>query len=111
MNTDKYVVVDIETTGHSPAKGDRIIQLAIVTIENGIIIDTYMEFINPGRKIPMFIQDLTGISDEDVEHAKPFESHAEIVSEKLRDAIFVAHNTNFDLPFLQKELLRSGQPK
>lgn len=111
MNKDKYVVVDIETTGHSPAKGDRIIQLAIVTIENGIILDTYMEFINPGRKIPMFIQDLTGISDEDVAHAKPFEAYAEIVSEKLRDAIFVAHNTNFDLPFLQKELQRSGQPK
>lgn len=111
MNKDKYVVVDIETTGHSPAKGDRIIQLAIVTIENGIIVDTYMEFINPGRKIPMFIQDLTGISDEDVAHAQPFEAYAEIVSEKLRDAIFVAHNTNFDLPFLQKELQRSGQPK
>ena len=111
MNTDKYVVVDIETTGHSPAKGDRIIQLAIVTIENGLIIDTYTEFINPERKIPMFIQDLTGISDEDVAHAQPFEAYAEIVSEKLQNAIFVAHNTNFDLPFLQKELQRSGQPK
>lgn len=111
MNTDKYVVVDIETTGHAPAKGDRIIQLAIVTIENGLIIDTYMEFINPERKIPMFIQDLTGITDDDVAHAKPFEAYAETISEKLRDAVFVAHNTNFDLPFLQKELARSGQPK
>ena len=40
MNTQRYVVVDIETTGHSPAKGDRIIQIAMVTIENDIIIDT-----------------------------------------------------------------------
>ncbi|WP_422123397.1 ATP-dependent DNA helicase DinG [Planococcus sp. X10-3] len=111
MNKDKYVVVDIETTGHAPAKGDRIIQLAIVTIENGKIIDTYMEFVNPGRKIPMFIQDLTGISDDDVAHAEPFEFYAEVISEKLQDAIFVAHNTNFDLPFLQKELQRSGQPQ
>ncbi|WP_203332797.1 ATP-dependent DNA helicase DinG [Planococcus beigongshangi] len=111
MNTDKYVVVDIETTGHSPAKGDRIIQLAIVTIENGLITDTYTKFVNPRRKIPMFIQDLTGISDADVAQAEPFESYATEVYGKLQDAIFVAHNTNFDLPFLQKELQRSGQPK
>ncbi|MCM3610961.1 ATP-dependent DNA helicase DinG [Planococcus sp. MERTA32b] len=111
MNTDKYVVVDIETTGHSPVKGDRIIQLAIVSIENGKIMDTYTKFINPGRKIPMFIQDLTGISDADVAEAKPFEAYAETVFEKMQDAIFVAHNTNFDLPFLQKELQRSGLPK
>lgn len=111
MNTDKYVVVDIETTGHSPVKGDRIIQLAIVTIENGTITDTYTKFVNPGRRIPMFIQDLTGISDADVAQAEPFEAYAETVFEKMQDAIFVAHNTNFDLPFLQKELQRSGLPK
>lgn len=111
MNTDKYVVVDIETTGHSPAKGDRIIQLAIVTIEQDVIVDTYTKFINPGRKIPMFIQDLTGISDADVAHAEPFETYAEVVFEKLKNTVFVAHNTNFDLPFLQKEMQRSGLPK
>ena len=108
MNTQKYVVVDIETTGHSPAKGDRIIQIAMVTIENEKIIDTYTEFINPGRKIPMFIQDLTNIADSDVADALPFEAHAETIYEKMRDAIFVAHNTNFDLPFLQSEFKRSG---
>ncbi len=111
MNTQKYVVVDIETTGHSPAKGDRIIQLAIVTIENDIIIDTYTEFINPLKKIPFFIQDLTGISDKDVEDAQPFEAHAAKIYSMLQDAVFVAHNTNFDLPFLQAELQRSGFPK
>src|SRR5690606_26023550 len=89
MNSDKYVVVDIETTGHSPAKGDRIIQLAIVTIENGVITDTYTKFVNPERKIPMFIQDLTGITDEDVAHAEPFEAHAAEVFDKLEGAIFV----------------------
>ncbi len=111
MNTQRYVVVDIETTGHSPAKGDRIIQLAIVTIENDIIIDTYTEFINPLKKIPFFIQDLTGISDKDVEDALPFEAHAAKIYSMLQDAVFVAHNTNFDLPFLQAEFQRSGLPK
>ncbi|MGO1060009.1 ATP-dependent DNA helicase DinG [Planococcus sp. FY231025] len=111
MNTQKYVVVDIETTGHSPAKGDRIIQIAMVTIENNLIIDTYSEFINPKRKIPAFIEDLTGISDVDVRDALPFESHAADIFERMENAIFVAHNTNFDLPFLQAELTRSGLPK
>lgn len=111
MNTQKYVVVDIETTGHSPAKGDRIIQIAMVTIQNNLIIDTYTEFINPKRKIPAFIEDLTGISDADVAEALPFESHAADIYAKMENAVFVAHNTNFDLPFLQAELTRSGLPK
>ncbi|PSL41953.1 ATP-dependent DNA helicase DinG [Planomicrobium soli] len=111
MNTQKYVVVDIETTGHSPAKGDRIIQIALVTIEKGVIVDTYTKFINPGKKIPAFIQDLTNISDKDVAQAPPFEEYAETIFYKLQDAIFVAHNTNFDLTFLQAELKRSGLPK
>ena len=111
MNTQRYVVVDIETTGHSPAKGDRIIQIAMVTIENDIIIDTYTEFIHPQKKIPVFIQDLTGISDADVKDALPFEAHAAKIFSMLEDAVFVAHNTNFDLPFLQAEFQRSGLPK
>ncbi|HSI67932.1 MAG TPA: ATP-dependent DNA helicase DinG [Planococcus sp. (in: firmicutes)] len=110
MNMEKYVVVDIETTGHSPAKGDRIIQIAMVTLQNDMIIDTYTEFINPESKIPMFIQDLTNISDADVASALPFEAHAENIHAKMKDAIFVAHNINFDLPFLQREFQRSGLP-
>nr|WP_316046533.1 exonuclease domain-containing protein [Planococcus glaciei] len=56
-----------------PAKGDRIIQIAIITIQNDEIIDTYSEFINPERKIPAFIQDLTNIADADVADAKPLQ--------------------------------------
>ncbi|MBT2582067.1 ATP-dependent DNA helicase DinG [Planococcus sp. ISL-109] len=110
MNSQKYIVVDIETTGHSPAKGDRIIQLAMVTIEHGEITDTYTKFINPQRKIPAFIQDLTNITEQDVVDAEPFESHAEEVYSRLEGTIFVAHNIHFDLPFLQAELKRAGLP-
>lgn len=111
MNSQKYVVVDIETTGHSPAKGDRIIQLAMVAIEQGEIVDTYTKFINPQRKIPAFIQDLTNITERDVEGAEPFEAYAEEIYRQLEGAIFIAHNIHFDLPFLQAELSRAGMPK
>lgn len=110
MNSQKYIVVDIETTGHSPAKGDRIIQLAMVTIEQGEITDTYTKFINPQRKIPAFIQDLTNITEQDVADAEPFEFYAEEVFSRLEGTIFVAHNIHFDLPFLQAELKRAGLP-
>ena len=54
MENHKYAVVDIETTGHSSTNGDRIIQLAIVFIENNKIVNTYTTFIKP-RKTDSFI--------------------------------------------------------
>ena len=66
MENKTYAVVDLETTGHSSAKGDRIIQIAIVFIKNGEIGEKYVRFVNPGQKIPTFIRQLTNISDEDV---------------------------------------------
>jgi len=111
MNTKKYAVVDLETTGHSPINGDRIIQIAIVLIEDGKICDKYVKFVNPGQKIPAFIRQLTNISDEDVENALYFEDIAFEVRQRLEGAVFVAHNTDFDLPFLQSEFGRCGIAK
>ncbi|PIC62812.1 ATP-dependent helicase DinG [Sporosarcina sp. P13] len=108
MSTSKYAVVDLETTGHSPSKGDRIIQIAIVFIENNQITDTYMRYVHPERPIPPFIHQLTSIGDEDVADALPFEEIAEEVADLLTGCIFVAHNTDFDVSFLQKELARCG---
>ena len=76
MNNTTYAVVDLETTGHSPAKGDRMIQIAIVFIKNGEIGEKYVRFVNPGQKIPAFIRQLTAISDEDVADAPHFEEIA-----------------------------------
>ena len=103
MNNKTYAVVDLETTGHSPAKGDRIIQIAIVFIKNGEIGEKYVRFVNPGQKIPAFIRQLTGISDEDVADAPYFEEIADEVAGLFEGTIFIAHNTDFDLSFLQNE--------
>ncbi|PID16686.1 ATP-dependent helicase DinG [Sporosarcina sp. P34] len=111
MSTSKYAVVDLETTGHSPLNGDRIIQIAIVFIENNKIIDTYMRYVHPKRPIPPFIHQLTSIGDEDVKDAAPFEKIAQEVADLLTGCIFVAHNTDFDVSFLQKELVRCGISK
>lgn len=106
MNNTTYAVVDLETTGHSPAKGDRIIQIAIVFIRDGEIAEKYVRFVNPGQVIPAFIRQLTAISDEDVADAPPFEEIAAEVAGLLEGTVFIAHNTDFDLSFLQSEFAR-----
>ncbi|MEK9198059.1 ATP-dependent DNA helicase DinG [Ureibacillus sp. 179-F W5.1 NHS] len=111
MESQKYAIVDIETTGHSQANGDRMIQIAIVIMKDWCIEKTFTSFIHPGKSIPLFIQDLTNITDDDVKDALPFEAHADTIYELIQDAIFVAHNTDFDLSFLQGEFKRVGLPK
>ena len=106
MDNSTYAVVDLETTGHSPSRGDRIIQIAIVFIENGTITHKYARFVNPEREIPSFIQQLTAITDLEVESAPTFDEIAQEVSDLLQGTIFVAHNTDFDLSFLQSEFKR-----
>ena len=106
MDNLTYAVVDLETTGHSPSKGDRIIQIAIVFIENGVISGRYARFVNPGREIPAFIQQLTSITDDEVVSAPTFEEIAQEVSDMIQGTVFVAHNTDFDLSFLQSEFKR-----
>lgn len=105
---NKFVVIDLETTGNVPKKGDRIIQFAAVVIENGIITEKFSSLINPKKSIPAFIEELTGINDEMVKEAPLFSEIAPMVIPLLKGAYFVAHNVLFDLSFLQEELIQSG---
>ncbi|WP_282138975.1 ATP-dependent DNA helicase DinG [Rossellomorea aquimaris] len=104
----KLVVIDLETTGNSPKKGEKIIQLSAVIIENGKIIDQYTSFVSPGKPIPAFIEELTGINDEMVKDAPAFHEIAPKILELLDHGVFVAHNVQFDLSFLQAELEDAG---
>jgi len=107
---DVYAVVDIETTGSSPKNGERIIQIGIVRIENGVITSTYSSFVNPEKSIPPFIQALTHITNDDVKNAPLFSEIADEILSQLEGAVFVAHNVNFDFPFVQGELKRLERP-
>ncbi|WP_092095096.1 ATP-dependent DNA helicase DinG [Bhargavaea beijingensis] len=111
MDGKRYAVVDLETTGHSPKSGDRMIEIGMALVENGTVTRTYSTFLNPGRKIPAFISNLTGIRDSDVADAPIFEDRAAEIREWLEGCVFVAHNVSFDLPFLQHEFRRAGLPK
>jgi len=106
--TNKFVVMDLETTGNLPKKGEKIIQIGAVVIEDGRITERFASLINPQKPIPIFIEELTGINNEMVRDAPLFSEIAEKVYSLLDDAYFVAHNVLFDLSFLQEELQQAG---
>ncbi|MCC4351445.1 DEAD/DEAH box helicase [Limosilactobacillus reuteri] len=105
-----YSVVDLETTGTNVNHGDRIIQIGCVLVQDGEIINHFETKINPREKIPRSIVQLTGIEDKDVRKAPLFEDIAGTIYSLLAETTFVAHNVNFDFPFLNAELERAGYP-
>ncbi|MEH7236554.1 ATP-dependent DNA helicase DinG [Bacillus sp. JJ1562] len=104
----RFVIVDLETTGNSPKKGDKIIQFAAVVIEDGEIIERFATFVNPKQDIPVFIEQFTGISNEVVANAPDFSIVAPEIISMFQDSYFVAHNVPFDYSFLQEELAQCG---
>jgi DNA polymerase-3 subunit epsilon len=100
-----YVMLDLETTGGN-AVHDRITEIAAVRIENGIETARWTTLVNPGVRIPPFIQSLTGISDAMVENAPSFDEVARTLLDILEGAVFVAHNVRFDHSFVLNELAR-----
>lgn len=106
-----YSIVDLETTGTSVSHGDRIIQIGCVLVQDGQIINHFETKVNPREPIPRSIVQLTGIKNSDVKKAPLFEDVAGTIYSLLSGTIFVAHNVNFDFPFLNEELDRAGYPK
>ncbi|WP_080874396.1 ATP-dependent DNA helicase DinG [Oceanobacillus timonensis] len=106
----KYVVIDLETTGNSPAKAGKIIEIGMVVIENDEIKETKTTLINPNQPIPPFISQLTGIYNEDVTDAPLFIDEAEDITRMFQDSYIIAHNATFDVGFLNTELTSNGFP-
>ena len=103
----EFSVVDVETTGLGPANNN-IIEIGLVKIKNFKVIDRYNSFINPGRAIPPFITQFTGISNDDVYDAPFFEDLVKPLQDFLEDSVLVGHNLQFDLSFLRKEFYVCG---
>ncbi|WP_242985828.1 ATP-dependent DNA helicase DinG [Oceanobacillus zhaokaii] len=109
MLVQRYVVIDLETTGHSPAKDDKIIDVGIVVIENSQITETKTTLFNPNQPIPPFITNLTGIADEDVKDAPFFHEKADDIISIFQGSYLIAHNVPFDLGFLNAELINHNK--
>lgn len=103
-----YAVVDVETTG-GKAEQDRITEIAVVQVRAGKIVGSWSSLVNPERKIPRYIQRLTGITDTMVANAPTFAQLWPEIASNFVDAVFVAHNVNFDYGFVRAEAQRAGQ--
>lgn len=104
---ERFAIIDVETTGLSP-KIDRLTELAIIIIENGVIIEEFSSLINPEIKIPYRITQLTGISNQMVQDAPYFYEIAKRIVEITEECTFVAHNASFDYRFIQAEFAHFG---
>ena len=94
-----YVALDLETTGLDPQR-DAIIEIGALRFEGTEEIDSYSTLINPERRIPNFITDLTGISDRDVAAAPLIDEVIPEVRMFVGNSLVVGHNVSFDLSFL-----------
>ncbi|MBA2174073.1 PolC-type DNA polymerase III [Halobacillus locisalis] len=110
LETDTYVVFDVETTGLS-AVYDKIIELAAVKVKNGEIIDRFERFANPHQPLSQTTIDLTGITDDMVKDAPEIEDVLRDFHEWMEDDILVAHNASFDMGFLNAGFQRIDMGK
>ena len=104
----QIAVIDFETTGLSPALGDRATEVAIVLVEGGRVVDRFQSLMNAGIGIPPFITGLTGISNAMLATSPSAASVMSDASRFANNAPMVAHNASFDRKFWVAELERAG---
>jgi DNA polymerase-3 subunit epsilon/ATP-dependent DNA helicase DinG len=95
------VALDIETTGLDP-QADAIIEIGAVRFNGKRIENEWTSLINPGRKIPPFITQLTGITDQMVLEAPPIRAVLADLRDFVGELPILGHNVGFDLSFLRK---------
>ena len=105
----RWLFLDVETTG-STATRDRVTEVAWVLLdgETGQV-SKESHLVNPDARIPAFIQQLTGITDDMVADAPRFSAIAPRLAAAMEGAVFVAHNARFDYGFVKNEFKRVGQ--
>ena len=101
--------VDIETTGGSLSL-HRIIDVAVIGATGDRVDFEWQTLVNPGVHVPAGITALTGIDNEMLLDAPPFERIARELRERLEGRVFVAHNVRFDYGFIRREFAAIGTP-
>ena len=95
-----FVVVDLETTGGAPVRGHGIIEIGALRLQGGRIVDQFHALVHPGRRLPPFITQLTGITAEMLAGQPGIGAVLPRFVDFAAGAVLVAHNAFFDLAFL-----------
>ena len=105
---NRYVALNVETTGLSPKSGDRVIEIGAVAIEDRCIVAELNSLIHAGKSIPWQAQQVHGITNEMLEgEPKPDEVWPEFYK-FIAGSILIAHNASFDIGFLTHEFALLG---
>jgi DNA polymerase III subunit epsilon len=107
----REIVLDTETTGMDPVKGDRLVEIGCVELMNHLPTGrTYHVYLNPERDIPAEATAVHGITNEFVKDKPTFGEAVGDFMNFIGDARLVIHNAEFDLKFLNAELKTFGFP-
>lgn len=103
-----FAVLDLETSGGSPNSGAGITEIGVVKVRGGEVLGTFKSFVDPGHALPIFITQLTGITDEMLVSAPFIDEVLPTLFEFLgspEETVLVAHNSPFDMSFLKAAAL------
>lgn len=111
MVMNREIVLDTETTGLSPATGDRIVEIGCVELINHIPTGRHLHlYLNPDRSMPEDAFRVHGLSDEFLRDKPRFAEVAGQFIDFIEDSTLVIHNAPFDMGFLNNELERAQRP-
>lgn len=105
---ERFVVFDLETTGLCPQRGDRIIEVGAILVENGLAQEEFHSFINHGKAISKTVQRIHGISTEMLIGQPASEEVLTRFKSFISSNVLISHNASFDMKFLRYEFSRLG---
>jgi len=105
----REIVLDTETTGLDPLKGDRIVEIGCVEIQNHIATGRIFQvYLNPERDMPSEAAMVHGLTDEFLADKPVFAEKVDDFLAFIGDTMLVIHNASFDMSFINAELTRCG---
>ena len=107
----REIIFDTETTGLSPAGGDRMVEIGCIEMMGRVETGRHFHcYFNPDRPMPSEAEAIHGLSDIFLSDKPRFADKVEELLEFVGDSPLVAHNASFDFGFLNHELERCGRP-
>ena len=108
----REIVLDTETTGLSPDNGDRIVEIGCVELINHVPTNnTYQVYLNPEKDMDPGAEKVHGLTNEFLLDKPKFIEIADSFLDFIGDSNLIAHNADFDINFLNSELVRAKKDK
>ncbi|MDA8218946.1 MAG: 3'-5' exonuclease, partial [Dehalococcoidales bacterium] len=104
-----FVVLDLETTGLKPWR-QRVVEVAALRIYNGTVVDAFVSLVNPARRVPAYLREVTGITEADLAEAPLFGAVVAELLAFLDQAVLVGYGLRLNIAHLQHELHLLGRP-